>query len=121
MQVAVGIAMLLFGAYMAYEVWRWVAGNRAALTPGQFRRRLAGGILIEIDLAMWLLAKPAFEWMRATFPRPVAPAALYLLTVVLLAAIAMLLAVREAGFVARQYAQWRSELFREMGRRREDE
>lgn len=102
--------MLLFGLYLLVEVHRWLAGNRSALTVGQFRRRLVGAFLLELDLLLWFLANPLMRGRRA------ADQLLYLLLAMLLLVIPMLLAVRESAFVARQYLRWRSELIREMGR-----
>jgi hypothetical protein len=103
--------MILFGLYMAYEVWRWAAGNRAQLTRGQFRRRLVGGILLELDLLLWFLANPLMHG------RPASERLLYLLVATLLVLIVMMLAVREAAFVVRQYARWRGDLVRTLGKR----
>jgi hypothetical protein len=110
-QPAILALMIVFGLYLAYEASRWYGGNRAALTPGQFRRRMWGGLLLELDLLMWLLAEPL---MRG---RPVSERLLYLLAATLLVFIPMFLAVREAAFIARQYAQWRRELVRNLGQR----
>jgi len=103
--------MALFGAYLAYEVWRWRAGNRAALTPGQFRRRIIGGLLLEADLLLWAFANPLLAG------RPASHRLLYLLTAMLLVLVPLLLAVREAAFVMRQYARWRGDLVRNLGSR----
>lgn len=104
----IGALMVAFGLYMVYEIWRWFAGNRSQLTPGQFRRRVVGGILLEIDLALWLLADFI---MPGRSPRE---KLLYFLFGLLFLIVPMLLAVREAAFVARQYSRWRSDLFRNM-------
>lgn len=101
-------AMVLFGLYMAWEVWRWYAGNRSSLTPGQFRRRLVGGILLEIALLLWFLANPL---MTGRSPREKLA---YMLVAFVLTWIPMFLAFREAAFVARQYARWRADLLRSM-------
>ena len=78
-------ALVLFSAYMAYEVWRWTSGNRAMLTPGQFRRRIFTGLLLEVDLVLWLLANPAIASFRRANPEHWgAPTLLYLLTATLL-------------------------------------
>jgi hypothetical protein len=103
--------ILLFGAYLLFEAWRWYAGNSAQLTPGQFRRRMVGGFLLEADLLLWLLANPLMAG------RPARERLLYLLVATLLVFIPMLLAVREAAFIMRQYARWRGELARNLGRR----
>ena len=104
-------AMILFALYLAYEIVRWIGGNRAMLTPGQFRRRMLGGFLLELDLALWFLANPL---MAGHPPRE---KLIYLLTATGLLIVPVLLAVREAAFVVRQYARWRGELIREMGRK----
>lgn len=103
--------LVVFTLYMGWEVWRWFAGNAAQLTPGQFRRRLVGGILLEIDLALWLLADPLM------YDRPPREKLLYLLCATLFVLFPMLLAVREAAFVMRQYATWRRDLARNLGKR----
>lgn len=103
--VLVGL-IVVFGSYMTYEVFRWVTGNRAQLTRGQLRRRVTGGLLLELDLLLWLFADAL---MRG---RPPAERLLYLLVSMLLVVVPLLLAIREAGFVARQYAVWRRELLR---------
>ena len=38
--------LVVFGCYMLWEVWAWFGGNKAELTPGQFRRRIASGIML---------------------------------------------------------------------------
>jgi hypothetical protein len=105
--------VIFFAGYMGWEVWRWVSGNRSSLTPGQFRRRLAGGIMLEASMLMWLLEGAL---MRG---RGAGERLLYLLVALLLAVIPMLLAVREAAFVTRQYVRWRGELVRNLGQREE--
>lgn len=103
------LAMLaIFGGYLLYEVARWVRGNRAELTVGQFRRRIAGGLLLEADLLLWYAANPLMAH------RPPAQRLLYLLVATLFVLLPMLLAVREAAFVVRQYARWRSDLVRHL-------
>jgi hypothetical protein len=100
--------LLLFGGYLVYEVARWRGGNRSELTVGQFRRRIAGGLLLELDLLMWYAAGPLMSG------RPPAQRLLYLLFATLFVLLPMLLAVREAAFVARQYVRWKSDLIRNM-------
>jgi hypothetical protein len=102
--------MVFFGFYMAWEILRWLRGNRAMLTPGQFRRRLAGAVLLETSLLMLFLANPVMHGRRA------AEKLLYLLLASLFLILPMLLAVREAAFVARQYARWRGDLVQDLGR-----
>jgi hypothetical protein len=109
-QPAVFAAMIAFGLYLAYEVWRWRGGNQAQLTPGQFRRRMVAGILLEADLLLWFLADPLMTG------RPASHRLLYLLFACLLVVLPMMLAVREAAFVMRQYARWRGELVRNLGK-----
>jgi len=103
--------VVIFGLYMAWEGWRWFAGNKAQLTPGQFRRRMFAGVLLEVDLILWLLADPLM------LERPVRERLLYVMAATLFVLIPMLLAVREAAFVMRQYARWRGELARNLGDR----
>lgn len=98
--------IVLFGLYMAWEIWRWFTGNRNGLTPGQFRRRLAGGVLLEAALLLWFLANPL---MAGRSPRE---KLLYLLVTFVLTWIPMFLAFREAAFTARQAARWRADLMR---------
>ncbi len=102
--------ILLFGLYTGYELWRWLAGNRAGLTPGQFHRRLTAAVILEIDLVLWFLA----DFLMAD--RPARERLLFLLFATLLTLVPMILAVREASFVLRQYAQWRKELVRGIAR-----
>ncbi len=104
---------VFFGLYMAYEIWRWFAGNRGELTRGQLARRLVGGALLETALLMWVLAQPLMA--NRTAPEKL----LYLLWSMLFAVLAMLFAVREAAFVVRQYAAARRELAGNLGRRDE--
>jgi len=104
-------ALAVFAAYMVYEVIRWCGGNRAQLTPGQFRRRLAGGFVLEVDLVLWLLADPLLAG------RPAPEKLVYLLFAMLLVFVPLFLAVRETAFIARQYVRWRAEVVRNLGRR----
>jgi hypothetical protein len=101
LQPTLAVMLALFATYMVVEVYRWYAGNRSGLTPGQFRRRLTGGVLLMADLLMWLLYEPLMAG------RPARERLLYLLFATMLVLIPMLLAVREAAFVVRQYARWR--------------
>jgi len=107
--------LLLFCAYLAYEVVRWRGGNRAELTVGQFRRRMLGGLLLGLDLLMWYLANPLFGGLPHT-PKMAAWRLLYLLFATLFVLVPMILAVREAAFVMRQYARWKGELIRGVGK-----
>lgn len=100
--------LVFFGLYLLWEVWRWLAGNRSGLTPGQLRRRLLGGLMLEAALVMWFLANPLMAG------RPAREKLLYLLTAMLLTTLPMLLAVREAFFVVRQYSRERARLYREL-------
>ena len=114
-QPVVLVMLLLFGGYLLYEVVRWRKGNKADLTRGQFRRRMAGGVLLMLDLLMWYAANPLFANAPHN-PRTTAWRLLYLLTATLFVLLPMLLAVREAAFVMRQYAQWKGDLLRNMAR-----
>jgi hypothetical protein len=101
------IALLLFFTlYLLYEWVRWVGGNSTGLTVGQFRRRMVGGGLLEVALLMWLL----YPYFIAR--RPAAEQLLYLLSASLLTVVPMMLAVREAAFVTRQYVRWHGEMIR---------
>jgi hypothetical protein len=111
-QPIVLVALVLFSTYMLWEVLRWLRGNRAELTPGQFRRRMVGGVLMELDLVMWYVARPVVYSHHLSAPQKL----LYLLLAMLFLLIPMLLAVREAAFVLRQYARWRGDLIRGLGR-----
>lgn len=102
--------LAFFTLYLAYEWVRWIGGNRAGLTPGQFRRRMVGGLLLELDLLLWLL------WPVLAAGRRPAEQLLYLLFALLLIFVPMLLAVREAAFVTRQYVRWRGEMVRNYSR-----
>ena len=62
------------------------------------------------DLVMWLLADVL---MRG---RPPAERLLYLLWATLLVFIPMIMVVREAAFIVRQYARWRGEVIRGLGK-----
>jgi hypothetical protein len=104
-------ALVVFAVYMVYEVLRWFAGNRAQLTGGQFRRRIGTGFLLEADLMLWLLADVLLAGRTA------AEKLLYLLFALLFLILPMILAVREAAFIARQYARWRSDVVRNLGDR----
>jgi hypothetical protein len=103
------VALVLFGLYMAWEIWRWYSGNRSGLTPGQFRRRVVGGVLLEAALLLWFFANTPIV-AGLTVREKLA----YLLVAFVLTWIPMFLAVREAAFVARQYARWRADLIRNM-------
>lgn len=102
--------MVLFGLYLVYETWGWFRGNRFGLTPGQFRRRLAGGFLLLVVLAMGMLAGPLIGGRRPQVQL------IYLLSATLLTTVAMLLAVRESAFVMRQYVRSHGSMLREMSR-----
>jgi hypothetical protein len=103
------VLMAAFGLYMVFEVWRWNAGNQAQLTAGQFRRRLAGGVLLLGDMLLWYLANPLMTG------RPARERLLYLLAATLLVFLPLILAVQEAAFVLRQYARWRGDLAQRLG------
>lgn len=107
--LVLGVAMALFGVYLVHEFWRWKAGNRGGLVLGQFRRRMTTGLLLEFDLLLWILADPLM------LHRPARERLLYLLFATLLVFIPMLMAVREVGFIMRQYARSRSEMVSNLG------
>jgi hypothetical protein len=98
--------LAFFGLYLVYEIVRWTRANQGGLTPGQFRRRICGGVLLELDILMWLLYGPLMSG------RPAREQLVYLLGGVLLVVVPMLLAVREAAFVTRQFVKWRGEMVR---------
>jgi len=98
--------LLIFTLYLLYEWVRWVGGNRTGLTVGQFRRRMVGGGLLELAMVLWLLYPPFIA------RRPPAEQMLYLLFCMLLTVIPVMLAVREAAFVTRQYVRWHGEMIR---------
>lgn len=101
------IALLaFFGFYLVFEIVRWMTGNRASLTPGQYRRRLWGGALLELDILLWLLFQPVMS------TRPAREQLLYLLLCMLFVFLPMMLAVREAAFVTRQFVRWRQDIVR---------
>jgi hypothetical protein len=109
-QAAILSAMVLVGLLLLYEGWRR-ARRADSVTPGQFRRRMAGGLLLELDLLLWLVADLVTRGWK--------PAAqlLYMFGALLLVFVPIYLAIREAGFVVRQYARSRSDLVRNLGRR----
>ena len=109
-QTAILVAMVLLGLLLLFEGWRR-ARRPDSLTPAQFRRRVAGGLILELDLLLWLLADLVTRGWK--------PAAqlLYMFGALLLAFLPIYLAIREAGFVVRQYARSRSDLVRTLGRR----
>lgn len=103
-QLFLVVLLIFFGIYLVFEVVRWMAGNRAGLTPGQYRRRLWGGGLLELDILLWLLYQPMISH------RPAREQLLYLLVCMLFVIVPMLLAVREAAFVTRQFVRMRREI-----------
>ena len=103
-QLFLVVLLAFFTLYLVYEITRWSRRNAGGLTPGQFRRRICGGVLLELDLLLWLLFDPLMKG------RPAREQLVYLLTGVLLAVIPMMLAVREAAFVTRQFVRSRGEI-----------
>ncbi|TPW13193.1 MAG: hypothetical protein FD129_1314, partial [bacterium] len=94
--------------YLGWEWSSYARGNRAGLAPVQIRRRLIGGILLLTDLAWWLAADVLMSGRTA-------PERLLLMLLGMLPVpIAMMLAVREAGYVARQYTRSRLDLARKI-------
>jgi hypothetical protein len=102
-------AIVLVGLLLLFEAWRR-AHRPEALTARQFARRVAGGLILEVDLLLWLLADLVTRRWSA------AAQLLYLFGALLLAFVPIYLAIREAGFVAREYARSRSDLARNLGR-----
>ncbi len=94
--------------YLGWEWSNYARGNRAGLAPVQIRRRLIGGLLLLTDLAWWLAADVLMSGRTA-------PERLLLMLLGMLPVpIAMMLAVREAGYVARQYTRSRLDLARKI-------
>ena len=106
--------LVAFGGYIAWEVWCWFTGNRAGLTPGQFRRRLAGGLMLFAALLMLMMAN---IWMAGHSPKE---KLVYLGWMFILTLLTMMLAVRESAFIARQYARKRAEILRSMVKQNDD-
>jgi hypothetical protein len=99
---------MVFGAYMLWEFWAWFSGNKAELTAGQFRRRLAGGMMLFAAMLMLMMVD---QW-TARFSKEEKLA--YLGWMMILTIIPVMLAVREASFIARQYYRKRAEIFRNL-------
>lgn len=112
-RVIVLVAMVVVGLILFYEVARRGSPGRA-LAAEQFRRRILGGALLEIDLLLWLLADVVARHLSA------AGQILYLLFATLFVLAPMVVAIRETGFILREYARRRSELVGSLGRRRRD-
>jgi len=97
---------LSFSLYMTVEgvrVWR----RRTRLTSGQIRRRVAGAVLIETVLVMWIAVDAVtLAWAPER-------KLLYLFSTVLMMLGAVFLALREASFVFQQYVLARRDLFRQ--------
>lgn len=111
-QYAIFVLMVLFGLVVLYDVWRWYR-RPGSLAREQFRRRMLGGALMEVDLGLWLvadmvLARLTPAWMLA-----------YLGIATLLVFVPVLLAIRESAFIARQYVRSRADLVRGLARTRE--
>jgi hypothetical protein len=100
--------LIVFGAYMLWEVWSWFSGNKAELTPGQFRRRLSGGIMLFAAMLMLMMADP---WSAGLSKQAKLA---YLGWIMILTIIPVMLAVREASFIARQYFRKRADILRSM-------
>ncbi|MBI3911803.1 MAG: hypothetical protein HY320_12845 [Armatimonadetes bacterium] len=112
-KVAILCGMTAFAAAMLWEVWRWTR-RRRSLAVEQFWRRMAVGVVLEIDLLMWLfldaVVRPGgrvhYTWFTLA----------YLSTACLLVFVPPFLAIQEMKFVARQYARWRKEIVRNLAR-----
>ena len=100
--------LVVFGCYMLWEVYAWFGGNKAELTPGQFRRRMAGGIMLFTAMLMLLMGN---QWMRGQKPEVRLS---YLGWIMLFTLFPVMLAVREAAFIVRQYARKRAEILRSL-------
>ena len=100
-------AMVLVGTLLFYECWRR-AQRPGSLAPGQFRRRVLGAVLLEFDLLLWLLADLILPRLST------AGQLLYLGGSLLVVFAPIYLAIREVGFIARDYARSRRELVRGM-------
>jgi cytochrome bd-type quinol oxidase subunit 2 len=102
--------MVLFAAYMLWEIFAWVSGNKAELTSGQFIRRMSGGVML---FAAMLLLMMANQWMDREH-HSARERLNYLSWIMILTLVPMMLAVREAAFIARQYARKRAEILRSL-------
>lgn len=100
--------LVVFGVYLLWEIWSWFSGNKAELTPGQFRRRIAGGMMLFTAMLMLMMAN---QWMAG---HPARDRLNYLSVIMILTLIPMMLAVREVAFIARQYGRKRAEIFRSL-------
>lgn len=98
--------ILFFGLYMVWEISRWVLGNKGGITRSQFVRRIICGLLLLFDLGLWL----AGDLLIAHWPPRLR--LIYMLLAMLPLPICMMLAVREAGVVIRQYVRQRRELYK---------
>jgi hypothetical protein len=103
-------AIVLVGIVIYFEIWRRYR-RPGSITAAQFRRRLVGGVVLEIDLILWFIADVVTRGWRPAWQL------LYLGGASLLIVVPMYLAVREWGFILRQYARSRSELVRSLGGR----
>ena len=104
--------MVFFGAYLAYEAWRWYSGNKASLTRGQFLRRMFTGAIIQLDLLLWLLPNHLSRLVDLDRRELALAKIVCVMFAVLLPFAAMILAVREAAFIVRQYVNWRRQIIR---------
>src|SRR5262245_50201339 len=93
---------LFFVGLTLYEIWRR-GRHPGSVTAGQFRRRVAGAVIMAADLLLWVVADAFLPgW-------PPAWQLLYMGGAMLLLFVPMFLAVREWTFVVRQYARSRAE------------
>jgi hypothetical protein len=100
--------LIVFAAYMLWEVWSWFSGNKADLTAGQFRRRISGGLMLFAAMLMLMMVD---QW---TVDLSKKAKLAYLGWIMILTIVPVMLAVREAAFVARQYFRKRAEILRSM-------
>jgi hypothetical protein len=112
------VALVLFGLYLGYEAYRWSSGNRGGLVAGQFRRRMLIGVMLEAAIALGFIVPGLATgqsrqelWLKLVC----------MLLAVLLAGLSILFALREAAFVARQFAHTRGDLMRGVGTDRSDD
>jgi hypothetical protein len=102
------LLVLLLLLLQAVEIWRRFRFP-TAITPGQFRRRLATAAILEASLLMWIAGDPLMRH------QPPLTQLAYWCAVPLLVFAAAFSAIREMGEVTRQYHHQRAELYRGAG------
>src|SRR3954469_22205171 len=93
--------MVLFAGYMGWEIRRWARGNQSMLDPGQFRRRLLGGALIEVMLLVWVLAGPLLQGRSPRLQLLYLSGAV--LFTLILCMVLMVFALQDRAFIVRRY------------------